>query len=330
SFRLRQWPIPAAWASHGACRGPRLPIRRWRLRGHWNPPRPFHRRGAPPRTARPGLERAAHRLADDAGRNEAGDAGADSAEQAERRLDLYPNHPRCRPARACLPQAHHSAGLGDDDETRQAFTGRRSQGRREHHYAARYSLGTLRYKNRCAPAQCAGQTSRGRSERLRGMVCRYGRGDNRGLIDQRLDRHRGWSPRYPSAWPESPERRNPAHRVASRRAVADQGDRAAVRNTRASISAGGLPDQHLLACPSRHPHRRPPDRQRAPRTDYHAFAGTLRGRARPLMTASDRVALRPPRAVLFDWDNTLVDNWATITEAFNATLTAMGHRPWTI
>jgi phosphoglycolate phosphatase len=48
------------------------------------------------------------------------------------------------------------------------------------------------------------------------------------------------------------------------------------------------------------------------------------------MTASDRVALRPPRAVLFDWDNTLVDNWATITEAFNATLTAMGHRPWTI
>ena len=38
----------------------------------------------------------------------------------------------------------------------------------------------------------------------------------------------------------------------------------------------------------------------------------------------------PPRAVLFDWDNTLVDNWATITEAFNATLTAMGHAPWTV
>ena len=50
------------------------------------------------------------------------------------------------------------------------------------------------------------------------------------------------------------------------------------------------------------------------------------------MTAvAQRAALpSPPRAVLFDWDNTLVDNWATITEAFNTTLTAMGHAPWTI
>ena len=48
------------------------------------------------------------------------------------------------------------------------------------------------------------------------------------------------------------------------------------------------------------------------------------------MTAPERAALTRPRAVLFDWDNTLVDNWATITEAFNTTLTAMGHRPWTI
>ena len=40
--------------------------------------------------------------------------------------------------------------------------------------------------------------------------------------------------------------------------------------------------------------------------------------------------LTPPRAVLFDWDNTLVDNWATITEAFNVTLTAMGQEPWTV
>jgi phosphoglycolate phosphatase len=37
-----------------------------------------------------------------------------------------------------------------------------------------------------------------------------------------------------------------------------------------------------------------------------------------------------PRAVLFDWDNTLVDNWSTIAEAFNTTLIAMGHEPWTI
>ena len=37
----------------------------------------------------------------------------------------------------------------------------------------------------------------------------------------------------------------------------------------------------------------------------------------------------PPRAVLFDWDNTLVDNWACILDALNATLEAMGHAPWT-
>jgi phosphoglycolate phosphatase len=48
------------------------------------------------------------------------------------------------------------------------------------------------------------------------------------------------------------------------------------------------------------------------------------------MTTGRRAALPCPRAVLFDWDNTLVDNWATIAEAFNTTLTAMGHEPWTI
>ena len=36
-----------------------------------------------------------------------------------------------------------------------------------------------------------------------------------------------------------------------------------------------------------------------------------------------------PRAVLFDWDNTLVDTWPTIHEAINATLTAFGFDPWT-
>lgn len=39
--------------------------------------------------------------------------------------------------------------------------------------------------------------------------------------------------------------------------------------------------------------------------------------------------LPPPRAVLFDWDNTLVDNWASIHDALNVTLAAMGHEPWT-
>ena len=40
-------------------------------------------------------------------------------------------------------------------------------------------------------------------------------------------------------------------------------------------------------------------------------------------------ALRLPRAVLFDWDNTLVDSWGTIHESMNETLLAMGHRSWT-
>lgn len=36
-----------------------------------------------------------------------------------------------------------------------------------------------------------------------------------------------------------------------------------------------------------------------------------------------------PRAVLFDWDNTLVDNWGCIHAALNAALTAHGLAPWT-
>ena len=34
--------------------------------------------------------------------------------------------------------------------------------------------------------------------------------------------------------------------------------------------------------------------------------------------------LPAPAAILFDWDNTLVDNWASITRALNATLSAFG------
>lgn len=38
--------------------------------------------------------------------------------------------------------------------------------------------------------------------------------------------------------------------------------------------------------------------------------------------------LRSPRAVIFDWDNTLVDSWGCIQAAMNATLAAMGHPQW--
>ena len=36
-----------------------------------------------------------------------------------------------------------------------------------------------------------------------------------------------------------------------------------------------------------------------------------------------------PSAILFDWDNTLVDNWGAIHEALNLTLAAMGQQIWT-
>lgn len=37
----------------------------------------------------------------------------------------------------------------------------------------------------------------------------------------------------------------------------------------------------------------------------------------------------PPRAVIFDWDNTLVDTWPTITRCYNAVFTAFGMAHWT-
>ncbi|HYC04799.1 MAG TPA: HAD family hydrolase [Azospirillaceae bacterium] len=40
--------------------------------------------------------------------------------------------------------------------------------------------------------------------------------------------------------------------------------------------------------------------------------------------------LTRPRAVLFDWDNTLVTNWRCVHAATNAALVAFGKRPWTL
>ncbi len=37
-----------------------------------------------------------------------------------------------------------------------------------------------------------------------------------------------------------------------------------------------------------------------------------------------------PRAILFDWDNTLIDSWHTIHDAQNHTMRAFGLEPWTI
>lgn len=40
--------------------------------------------------------------------------------------------------------------------------------------------------------------------------------------------------------------------------------------------------------------------------------------------------LAPPRAVVFDWDNTLIDSWECIRAATNHTLRYMGHGEWTL
>lgn len=37
-----------------------------------------------------------------------------------------------------------------------------------------------------------------------------------------------------------------------------------------------------------------------------------------------------PRALLFDWDNTLVDTWGAIHHALTVTFEAMGAEPWTL
>ncbi len=40
--------------------------------------------------------------------------------------------------------------------------------------------------------------------------------------------------------------------------------------------------------------------------------------------------LPPPKAVIFDWDNTLVDTWPIIHAALESTFAAMGKKPWTL
>ena len=40
------------------------------------------------------------------------------------------------------------------------------------------------------------------------------------------------------------------------------------------------------------------------------------------------LALPKPKAVIFDWDNTLVDTWPLIHAAIDKTMTAMGKEPW--
>src|SRR5260370_7557055 len=45
------------------------------------------------------------------------------------------------------------------------------------------------------------------------------------------------------------------------------------------------------------------------------------------LVAATPLGLVRPRAILFDWDNTLVDSWATIHEALNVVMAAMRKPP---
>ncbi len=42
------------------------------------------------------------------------------------------------------------------------------------------------------------------------------------------------------------------------------------------------------------------------------------------------MTLPAPAAILFDWDNTLVDSWGVIHHALTVTFETMGQRPWTL
>jgi phosphoglycolate phosphatase len=48
------------------------------------------------------------------------------------------------------------------------------------------------------------------------------------------------------------------------------------------------------------------------------------------LVAAAPLGLARPRAILFDWDNTLVDSWATIHEALNVVMAAMEKPLWSL
>jgi len=50
----------------------------------------------------------------------------------------------------------------------------------------------------------------------------------------------------------------------------------------------------------------------------------------PNSSGSPTLRLPRPRALLFDWDSTLAENWGAIHAAMNATLAALGRDPWTV
>jgi len=63
-----------------------------------------------------------------------------------------------------------------------------------------------------------------------------------------------------------------------------------------------------------------------------ALSGSINGSGvrAPNLAAAVPQGLARPQAILFDWDNTLVDSWATIHEALNLVMTAMEKPLWSL
>ena len=66
------------------------------------------------------------------------------------------------------------------------------------------------------------------------------------------------------------------------------------------------------------------------RDGYLAHAAVTRHDGSADLPRQALAGLRPPRAILFDWDNTLVDSWATIHEALNFLMRAMDKPEWSL
>jgi phosphoglycolate phosphatase len=79
-----------------------------------------------------------------------------------------------------------------------------------------------------------------------------------------------------------------------------------------------------------------PGRKWRVRTPLSKIAGVFPGSWRGSGVSAVNVAaaapqgLARPRAILFDWDNTLVDSWTTIHEALNAVMAAMEKPLWSL
>ena len=158
------------------------------------------------------------------------------------------------------------------------------------------------------------------------------RAGHRGRLDQCLDRHARTASWSPGSSTSDPGRHHPRH------ADVD------VRRRCSSSSTSGR-----SRSPRRSGARRPSSP--APRRSCSRWSSidgapvgdgkpgpTARAAARGYCRASLREGehghvnaaetARPPRAVLFDWDNTLVDSWPTIVAA-ERPFTALGMPPWT-